>query len=655
MGCISNLTKFRFIYTILLFLLSFSNVVSLEVGNKELFLVGGEMAYNPRVVNTIDMITRGAIGGRVGSISWRDINGSFYIFGGQVSETSLRSDLWRMIGGLWYNLAPVTVSELGNYQGTYVAVGRNGYPACRQGASHWIDPDNSLWVFGGTTVSLNGSISWPLNDLWRFRLENVDNRLTGIWTWMSGNRNTEQGNPRSDVPAARTNAVSWTYNNKYYLFSGKLANGTATNDVWMFDPQTRAWTQVNDNQEGSPDSYPFPRSGATLAYDSSFMWVFGGRRTDDSFLNDLWKYSPASGEWTLESFNSLSNGSYPRSPGLVGSPPARESGCAWIDSSGTFWLHSGFRSPVNDTNGIYYGDFWSVDLSINTKSFVWQGTSTTLDFPSTVNVTGSPGPRAYAACMQNEDSLYFLGGRTAFGSRNDIWLLDNNECAINNGGCTTNCTNFIGARVECSACPPGYGGDPYSNCTLSDVCGNNGGCDILTTCIAGTGLNNRTCSKCPRYYTGTGETGCIDINECVSNNGGCDPITNCTNRIGSPPVCGPCPPYYSGDSANGGCIDIDECAESNSACAALMVCNNVIGGPPRCTCPPGLSLTSCPGNSRSISAGVIAGVTIGGLAVLLTVIGLIFFFTKDKGKPSPSRSSISLEPNKFELTALSQA
>jgi hypothetical protein len=54
-------------------------------------------------------------------------------------------------------------------------------------------------------------------------------------------------------------------------------------------------------------------------------------------------------------------------------------------------------------------------------------------------------------------------------------------------------------------------------------------------------------------YSGTGDTACVDIDECATNNGGCDALTMCNNNVGAAPTCGPCPMGYSGTGETG-CI-----------------------------------------------------------------------------------------------------
>ncbi len=79
-------------------------------------------------------------------------------------------------------------------------------------------------------------------------------------------------------------------------------------------------------------------------------------------------------------------------------------------------------------------------------------------------------------------------------------------------------------------------------------CRTDTGCDTLTSCTNTPGT--RTCGACPNGYTGTGATGCTDINECLTSNGGCDALTLCSNTAGGR-TCGACPGGYSGSGAVG--------------------------------------------------------------------------------------------------------
>jgi hypothetical protein len=106
--------------------------------------------------------------------------------------------------------------------------------------------------------------------------------------------------------------------------------------------------------------------------------------------------------------------------------------------------------------------------------------------------------------------------------------VDINECDEDPCDPLTTCTNSVGG-FSCTNCPSGYTGNGESGCRDVDECRtNNGGCHALTMCTNTTG--SRNCGACPTGYTGTGETGCTDVNDCAGspckNGGTCDDLVN---------------------------------------------------------------------------------------------------------------------------------
>jgi hypothetical protein len=116
------------------------------------------------------------------------------------------------------------------------------------------------------------------------------------------------------------------------------------------------------------------------------------------------------------------------------------------------------------------------------------------------------------------------------------------------------------------------------------------------------------CSSCPPGFTGTGKTGCRDINECLvvaGTNRSCDVRAKCTNLPGSY-LCGNCPAGFAGTGYTkctgeilvcpelvsfladcSFCADINECAVNNGGCDPLTTCTNTAGSFRCSNCPPG--------------------------------------------------------------------
>lgn len=71
---------------------------------------------------------------------------------------------------------------------------------------------------------------------------------------------------------------------------------------------------------------------------------------------------------------------------------------------------------------------------------------------------------------------------------------------------------------------------------------------------------------CPAGYSGSAETGCVDVDECAAYNGGCHMLTACENTPGSR-TCGGCPEKYAGNGYIG-CFDANECP--NGDCSSRL-------------------------------------------------------------------------------------
>jgi CitB-like protein len=63
-------------------------------------------------------------------------------------------------------------------------------------------------------------------------------------------------------------------------------------------------------------------------------------------------------------------------------------------------------------------------------------------------------------------------------------------------------------------------------------------------------------TPCPSGYAGTVESGCVDVDECVTLPNACDELTTCTNSDGGF-TCSTCPPGTLGRGETG-CSDIDD-------------------------------------------------------------------------------------------------
>jgi N-acetylneuraminic acid mutarotase len=189
-------------------------------------------------------------------------------------------------------------------------------PGARYSASTWTDSSGNLWIFGGYGYDSNGSVG-RLNDLWHYTPS------SGQWTWIGGEDDFNATGVYDSlgiaalgyVPGARYSASSWI---------------DSTGNLWLF---------------------------GGYGYDST-----GGVGN----LNDLWRYSPSSGEWTW-----VSGGDGDNAGGVYGTlgtgapgdlPGARYSASSWTDSSGNLWLFGGVGYDSTGAAGDL-NELWQYDPS----------------------------------------------------------------------------------------------------------------------------------------------------------------------------------------------------------------------------------------------------------------------------------------------------
>lgn len=218
-------------------------------------------------------------------------------------------------------------------------------------------------------------------------------------------------------------------NGKVCLFGGIVSGVGATQDTWIFDPNTDAWTQLN------PATKPSARYGAVMATAADGkVYLFGGSTGG----NELWRLDPVAGTWTnLNAANP---------------PPARYDASLAVGPAGKLYVFGGYSTanvPLNDTwvydpasnawtqlnpaskpiarygasmaaaydgklylfGGSNYDDTWRFDPSTNNWERIWPGTS--------------PSARAYSPFAVGPDGrLYLFGGRGSVAPASDTWAFD---------------------------------------------------------------------------------------------------------------------------------------------------------------------------------------------------------------------------------------
>jgi Galactose oxidase, central domain/Kelch motif len=185
------------------------------------------------------------------------------------------------------------------------------------------------------------------------------------------------------APQARQGAAAWTDpNGRLWMFGGNGydAEGASKTfgDLWRLSPESSGWSLVSASSEA-----PAARAYATSWTDANGdLWLFGGQGRDMNgtayVLNDLWKFSVSTGQWSRVSGSARKN--MPGVYGLAGVsaadnvPGGRSNAVTWIDSAGTLWLFGGYGIDSTGALGTL-NDLWQ--FAPATGLWIWVSGSVT--------------------------------------------------------------------------------------------------------------------------------------------------------------------------------------------------------------------------------------------------------------------------------------
>ena len=386
--------------------------------------------------------------------SWIDKSGNFWLFGGDGKDSAgsfgLLNDLWKFDGKNWTWVSGANLARQSGVYGTRGTASPSNVPGARNFPVSWADGNGNLWLFGGGGYDSTGTTG-GLNDLWKFDGTN--------WAWVSGASTVNQVGvygaqgtaAPSNVPGARTGAISWSDSSGNlwlfgaifgYDFSGNLGS---LNDLWKFDGTNWAWVTgaTTINQPGlygtqgsaSPSNVPGARGGSASWIDKNGnLWLFGGSGLDSAGasgnLNDLWKFDGSSWTWVSGSNTVNQSGVYgtkgTAAPSNV--PGARAGLVSWTDTTGNLWLFGGGGLDSTGAQG-NLNDLWKFDG----KNWTWVSGASVADQSGvygtlgTVSSSNVPGTRADAfSWIDSAGNLWLFGGTGLdstgnFGVLNDLW------------------------------------------------------------------------------------------------------------------------------------------------------------------------------------------------------------------------------------------
>jgi len=402
-------------------------------------------------------------GARQAASSWTDSSGNLWLFGGigydSTGAAGNLNDLWQYSPSTkeWTWINGANADNAAGIYGTQGTASATNVPGARYSASSWIDSSGNLWLFGGVGCDSTGSVG-KLDDLWRY------SPSTKEWTWINGANADDAAGvygtlgtaSAGNVPGARYAASSWIDSSgNLWLFGGYGYDSTGgvgnLNDLWRYVPSTGQWTWISGGKAhniagvygtqatASASNVPGARYAANSWIDSSGnLWLFGGYGYDSTSsvgkLNDLWRYTPSSGQWTWIGGEDVVNvGGVYGSLGIVAAanaPGARQAASSWTDSSGNFWLFGGVGYDSTGAVG-NLNDLW--EYSPSTNEWTW------LSGANLANATGVYGTKGAASVgnvlgardtisswIDSSGNLWLFGGygydaNGDLGYLNDLW------------------------------------------------------------------------------------------------------------------------------------------------------------------------------------------------------------------------------------------
>jgi hypothetical protein len=333
-------------------------------------------------------------------VTWTDANGTLWLFGGfgyTDNNFGFLNTLWKFNPGTnqwtWVNGGKI-IDQPGVY-GTMGTESNTNRPGARYGGSTWIDGSGNLWMFGG--YGYDGVDVGMLNDIWKY------NPINNRWTWIGGDKTvnkpgvygTKTVASASNKPGGRYVASTWSDGTYLWLFGGYgyvADEASPLNDLWRFNMNTKQWTWMSGDQAinepavygikgtASPENKPGSRYVCSSWMDkNNELWLFGGYGNDaenTGYLNDFWKYSPATNEWVwVKGDSSVDQFGIYGTQGTAAAANksgARNASVSWADTDGNLWLFGGYG--YDDSASGSLNDLWKISslksaLPLNLLSF----------------------------------------------------------------------------------------------------------------------------------------------------------------------------------------------------------------------------------------------------------------------------------------------
>ncbi len=238
----------------------------------------------------------------------------------------------------------------------------------------------------------------------------------------------------------------WIYGGLGYAdISASQAAGFLA-DLWMLNTQTLQWAWMGGNTgvnaggvygaQGVSDgtSCPHSLSNAASWQDASGnFWLYGGQAASGGVLDDFWKYSPATGQWTWISGD---KGITPLLAPVFGTPGVENAqnrpaglygGGSFTDADGNFWIFTGFGVSGSGGANVRLNVIWKYNPSTGKWTFMGGSTGSTAvaatyGVQGTASASNDPGGRQLSAFWTSLDgNVWLFDGFTYVGEGGSLF------------------------------------------------------------------------------------------------------------------------------------------------------------------------------------------------------------------------------------------
>lgn len=164
------------------------------------------------------------------------------------------------------------------------------------------DPTSNSWAqkdnFAGT--ARYEAVGFAVNNKGYLSCGYDGNYLKDLWQFDPSAASGNQWVQKASIGGSkRSQAAAFVINNKAYIVSGNN-NGSALNDLWMYDDGANKWTEMRKISNATTDTYDdkyttIARYNASVIVMGNYAYLATGE--NGSLVSNTWQYDPSTDLW----------------------------------------------------------------------------------------------------------------------------------------------------------------------------------------------------------------------------------------------------------------------------------------------------------------------------------------------------------------------